>query len=47
MDNDILCTSKEKMDIYICTKIGDEAAQEWPSGKMIAPTEPAFSHHIG
>ena len=46
-DDDILCTSTEKMAIYIGTKFGNEAAQEWPSGKKIALTEPVYSHHIG
>ena len=46
-DDDILCTSMEKMAIYIGTKFGDEAAQEWPSGKKVALTEPVYSNHIG
>ncbi len=29
----------EKMTTYIGTKFGDEAAQEWISGKKILPTE--------
>jgi hypothetical protein len=28
-DGDMLCTSKEKMAMYIGTKYSDNAAQEW------------------
>ncbi len=34
-DGDMLRTSMEKMATYIGTKYGDEAAQEWTSGKKI------------
>jgi hypothetical protein len=34
-DGDMLRTSMEKMATYISTKFGDEAAQEWISGKRI------------
>ncbi len=37
-DGDMLRTSMEKMAIYIGTKFGDEAAQEWISGKKDQPT---------
>ncbi len=45
-DGDILRTSMEKMATYIGTKFGDEAAQEWISGKRINPPEPAHSQAI-
>jgi hypothetical protein len=39
-------TSMEKMATYIDTKYGDEAAQEWISGKRLNPPEPAHSQVI-
>jgi hypothetical protein len=39
-DEDMLCTSMEKMALYIGTKYGNKAAQEWTSGKKIALLEP-------
>ncbi len=45
-DGDMLCTSMEKMDTYIGTKYGNEAAQEWTSGKKIVLLEPAYSQAI-
>jgi hypothetical protein len=36
----------EKMATYIGTKHGDEAAQEWTSGKKITLSEPAYSQAI-
>jgi hypothetical protein len=45
-DGDMLRTSMEKMTTYIGTKFGDEAAQEWISGKKIVPTEPTYSQAI-
>ncbi len=39
-------TSMEKMATYIGTKFGDEAAQEWISGKIIILPEPAHSQAI-
>ncbi len=42
----MLRTSMEKMATYIGTKLGDEAAQEWISGKRINPPEPAYSQAI-
>jgi len=42
----MLRTSMEKMTTYIGTKFGDEAAQEWISGKKIVPTEPTYSQVI-
>ena len=42
----MLRTSMEKMATYIGTKFGDEAAQEWISGKRINPPEPAHSQAI-
>ncbi len=47
-DGDMLRTSMEKMAIYIGTKYGDEAAQEWTSGKKITLSKSAlFSSHMG
>ncbi len=45
-DGDMLCTSMEKMATYIGTKYGNEAAQEWTSGKKIAFTNTAYSQVI-
>jgi hypothetical protein len=45
-DGDMLRTSMEKMATYIGTKFGDEAAQEWITGKKIVPTEPTYSQAI-
>jgi len=45
-DGDMLRTSMEKMATYIGTKFGDEAAQEWISGKKIVPTEPTYLQAI-
>ena len=45
-DGDMLRTSMEKMATYIGTKYGDEAAQEWTSGKKITIYEPAYSQAI-
>jgi hypothetical protein len=45
-DDDMLCTSMEKMTTYIGTKYGDEAAQEWTSGKKINLLKPAYSQAI-
>ena len=42
----MLRTSMDKMATYIGTKFGDEAAQEWISGKKIIPTEPVHSQAI-
>jgi hypothetical protein len=36
----------EKMTTYIGTKYGNEAAQEWTSGKNINLLEPAYSQAI-
>ena len=45
-DGDMLRTSMEKMATYIGTKYGDEAAQEWISGKRIVLQEPTYSQAI-
>ncbi len=45
-DGDMLRTSMEKMATYIGTKFGDEAAQEWTSGKRTVLPEPAYSQAI-
>ncbi len=41
-DGDMLRTSMEKIATYIGTKYGNEAAQEWASGKKIVLQEPAY-----
>jgi len=45
-DGVMLQTSIEKMATCIGTKYGDEAAQEWTSGKKITLSEPAYSQAI-
>jgi hypothetical protein len=45
-DGDMHRTSMEKMATYIGTKYGNEAAQEWTSGKKITLSEPAYSQAI-
>ena len=45
-DGDMLRTSMEKMATYIGTKFGDEAAQEWISGKKTVLQEPTHSQAI-
>jgi hypothetical protein len=42
-DRDMLYTAKEKIAMYIGTKYGDDAAQEWTSKKCIALVEPTYS----
>jgi hypothetical protein len=42
----MLRTSMEKMATYIGTKFGDEATQEWISGKWINPPESAHLQAI-
>jgi hypothetical protein len=38
-DGDILCTSKEKLALYIGTNYGDDACQEWLSEKQLVLQE--------
>jgi hypothetical protein len=45
-DGDMLRTSMEKMATYIGTKFGDEADQEWISGKRLSSPEPAHLQAI-
>ncbi len=45
-DGDMFRTSMEKMTMYIGTKYGDEAAQEWTSRKKIALLEPTYLQAI-
>jgi hypothetical protein len=45
-DGDMLCTSMEKMAMYIGMKYGNKAAQEWTSGKKIALLEPTYLQAI-
>ena len=40
-DEDMLRTFVEKMALYICTKLGANASQEWTSGKQTVLQEPA------
>jgi hypothetical protein len=42
----MLRNSMEKMATNIGTKFGDEAAQEWISGKRINPPEPVHLQAI-
>ncbi len=42
----MLCSSKEKMAVCIGTKYGNNAAQEWKSGKKIVLQEPSYSQVI-
>jgi hypothetical protein len=42
----MLQNSKEKMATYIGTKYGNEASQEWTSGKENTFSEPAYSQAI-
>jgi hypothetical protein len=45
IDGDVLHTSTEKMAMYIRTKYGDNAAQEWVSKKHIVLAEPIVPTH--
>ncbi len=45
-DRDMLCTSKEKMAMYIGTKYDDNAAQELTSKKHIVLAESTYSSAI-
>ncbi len=45
-DEDMLCTSKEKMATYIRTKYGDNAAQEWTSKKRVVLAEPTSQQQL-
>ncbi len=45
-DGDMLRRSKEKMAMYIGTKYGGNAAQEWTSKKHIVLVEPTYSSAI-
>ena len=45
-DGDMLRTSMEKMATYTGTKYGDDAAQEWISGKRIVLPDPIYSQAI-
>jgi hypothetical protein len=41
-DGDMLCTSKEKLALYIGTNYGDDACQEWFSEKQLVLQEPTY-----
>ncbi len=43
---DMLRTSEENMAMYIGTKYGDDAAQEWINKKRIVLAEPDYSSAI-
>jgi hypothetical protein len=45
-DGDMLRTSMEKMASYTGTNYGNEAAQEWTSGKKTILSKPAYSQSI-
>jgi hypothetical protein len=45
-DRDMLCTSKEKMALYIGTMYGDNVAHEWIRKKHIVLAEPTYSSAI-
>jgi hypothetical protein len=45
-NGNVLRTSMEKITTYIGTKYGNEAAQEWTSGKKINHLKPAYSQAI-
>jgi hypothetical protein len=45
-DEDMLHTSMEKMVKYMGTEFGNNAAQEWTSGKQIVLQEPAYLQAI-
>jgi hypothetical protein len=38
----MLCTSKEKLALYIGTNFGDDACQEWVSEKQLVLREPTY-----
>jgi hypothetical protein len=41
-DGDLLCTSKEKLALFIGTNYGDDACQEWLSEKQLVLQEPTY-----
>jgi hypothetical protein len=41
-DGDMLCTSKEKLALYIGTNYGDDTCQEWLSKKQLVMQEPTY-----
>ncbi len=41
-DGYMLCTSKDKLALYIGTTYGDDACQEWLSEKQLVLLEPTF-----
>ena len=45
-DGDLLCTSKEKLALYIGTNYGDDACQEWQSEKQLVLQEPTYPDSV-
>ena len=45
-DGDMLCTSKEKLALYIGTNYGDDACQEWLSKKQLVLPEPKYPAEV-
>jgi hypothetical protein len=45
-DGDLLCTSKERLALYIGTNYGDDACQEWQSEKQLVLQEPAYPDSV-
>jgi hypothetical protein len=43
---DVLCTSKEKLALYIGTTYGDDACQEWLSEKQLVLQEPTYPEAV-
>jgi hypothetical protein len=45
-DGHMLCTSKEKLALYIGTNYGDDACQEWLSEKQLVLQEPTYPDSV-
>jgi hypothetical protein len=45
-DGDMLCTSKEKLALYIGTNYGDDAFQQWLSEKQLVLQEPTYPDSV-
>jgi hypothetical protein len=45
-DGDLLCTSKEKLVLYIGTNYRDDACQEWQSEKQLVLQEPTYPDSV-
>ena len=42
----MLCTSKEKLALYIGTNYGDDACQKWMSEKQLVLLEPTYPSDV-